>query len=119
MDPCNRYASLLVTASLFLSPTIAFGATATDTITIRSSAASMSECIDTPRSCLNGEGKFVRLLQEDLNADLWDGLELALPDGAEDDGLVLAGTDEEADFPELEMASPDSDEYMSENLVIE
>ena len=45
-----------------------------------------------------------------VEADGWDGLELALSDGAVTVELVLAGAKEEGAFPELELAIPDDDD---------
>ena len=45
-----------------------------------------------------------------VEADWWDGLELALPEGAQEAGLVLAGAEEEVEYPELELALPDDDD---------
>ena len=91
-------------------PTVTLGASAKDTVTTRHSVASLNVCVDSFKSCRVDTRDYARRLLRDLEADMWDGLELALPDGAEEVGHILLSTKEQDEFPGLELALPDDDE---------
>ena len=110
MNKFTRHFSFWVAATLFMFPTVTLGASAKDILTTRHSVASLSVCIDSFDSCRLDTLDYSRTLQRDLEADMWDGLELALPDGAEEVGHVLMGHEEQDEFPGLELALPDDDE---------
>jgi hypothetical protein len=110
MDKFTHHLSFWVAATLFMSPTVTLGASAKDIATTRHSVASLSVCVDSSDSCRADTRDYARTLLRDLEADMWDGLEPALPDGAEEVSHVLMGLEEEDEFLGLELALPNNDE---------